>query len=139
MEIAAVDDNETLYVSSDIDDWDQIHRLDIRVILDFEGDLDRGVPTLPGSILYVYFPMHDNHDLPNMAKLSSVVRMAADLYRKGYRVLTHCGMGLNRSALVAGLILIELGWKGPEVVERLCERRAGALFNPTFRSYLLGL
>jgi protein-tyrosine phosphatase len=45
-------------------------------------------------------------------------------------------MGYNRSALVAGLILCELGFTGPDAVARLRERRPGALFNERFAAYL---
>jgi hypothetical protein len=45
-------------------------------------------------------------------------------------------MGFNRSALVAGLILNELGMPGPQIVHRLRERRPGALFNERFASYV---
>lgn len=48
-------------------------------------------------------------------------------------------MGFNRSALMAGLILVELGMDGPSVVERLRERRPGALFNEVFAAYLASL
>ncbi len=50
-----------------------------------------------------------------------------------------CGMGFNRSALVAGLILHTLGMPGPRVVERLRERRPGALFNERFAAWLESL
>jgi hypothetical protein len=42
----------------------------------------------------------------------------------------------NRSALVAGLILVELGWSGTRALDRLRERRPGALFNEVFAAYL---
>jgi protein-tyrosine phosphatase len=45
-------------------------------------------------------------------------------------------MGFNRSALVAGRILHHLGMNGCDVVERLRERRPGALFNEVFADYL---
>jgi protein-tyrosine phosphatase len=45
-------------------------------------------------------------------------------------------MGFNRSALIAGLILCELGYAGPEAVSRLRARRPGALFNERFAAYL---
>jgi protein-tyrosine phosphatase len=61
------------------------------------------------------------------------------MVRSGHRVLSHCGMGFNRSALVAGLILVELGMSGPEAVALLRSRRAGALFNEVFAEYLLSL
>jgi protein-tyrosine phosphatase len=139
MEIAPIDDQEMLYVASAIDDWDLIRALDIRVVIDLEGDLDQGVPTVPGTILYVYFPLHDNDDLPHPEKVRAVARLGADLCRSGLRVVAHCGMGLNRSALIAGLILCEMGWCGTDAVKRLQERRAGALFNEVFHDHLMGI
>ena len=55
----------------------------------------------------------------------------------GHKVLSHCGMGFNRSALVAGLILNYLGMPGEETVAHLRQKRPGALFNLTFAEYLL--
>ena len=51
-------------------------------------------------------------------------------------MLSHCGMGFNRSALMAGVILVELGMPGPEAVARLRQRRAGALYNEMFSAFL---
>jgi hypothetical protein len=48
-------------------------------------------------------------------------------------------MGFNRSALVAGRILVELGIPGKEVVARLRAARPGALFNETFAAHLASL
>jgi protein-tyrosine phosphatase len=47
--------------------------------------------------------------------------------------------GYNRSALVAGLILIELGMPGTAAIARCRERRPGALFNPMFAAFLESL
>jgi len=54
-------------------------------------------------------------------------------------VLSHCGMGYNRSALVAGLILVRLGVSGPDAVLRLRSRRPGVLFNEVFAAHLESL
>ena len=48
-------------------------------------------------------------------------------------------MGLNRSALVAGLVLTYLGMKGEDAVALLREKRPGALFNENFAAYLAAL
>jgi protein-tyrosine phosphatase len=48
-------------------------------------------------------------------------------------------MGFNRSALVAGLILTELGFDGAAAVERLRARRPGALYNEQFAEYLASI
>jgi protein-tyrosine phosphatase len=105
------------------------------VVIDLEGELDHGVPTIPNHILYVYFPIYDE-DLPDTAKLLAVARLGASLVRSGHRVLSHCGMGFNRSALVAGLILMDMGMSGREVVSHLRSKRPGALFNEVFARYL---
>jgi protein-tyrosine phosphatase len=74
-----------------------------------------------------------------MPKLHGVARMAASLIADGHKVLSHCGMGFNRSALMAGLILMYLGMEGSEAVALLRHKRPGALFNEVFADYLLNL
>ncbi len=138
MTLFQVDDEGRLFISPAIEDWDDAARFKIDVVIDLEGGLDQCIPTKPGSCLYVYFPIFDE-ELPEPARLDAVAMMGAHLIRHGHRVLSHCGMGYNRSALVAGRILHHLGMGGPEVVERLRERRPGALFNETFAEHLYAL
>ena len=135
--LVAVDDDERLFISPAIHEWAPMEAAGVRVVIDLEGELDHCVPTLPGHVLYVYFPIYDEA-LPDLGRLHGVARLAAAQYRAGERVLSHCGMGYNRSALVAGLVLVELGWSGAEALARLRERRPGALFNPAFAEYLAG-
>jgi protein-tyrosine phosphatase len=94
-----------------------------------------GVPTVPNQSLYVYFPIYDE-DLPDLDKLHGVAELGAKLISSGLNILSHCGMGFNRSALVAGLIMVKLGMSGPRVVEQIRSRRAGALFNENFAAFL---
>ena len=138
MKIFCLDDAGCLFLSPRIEDWKYVEEHGITVVIDLEGDIDRDIPTMPNHILYVYFPIYDE-DLPDMAKLHAVARMAASLVAAGHKVLSHCGMGFNRSALLAGLILRYLGMSGPEVVEHLRQRRPGALFNEVFAAYLVSL
>jgi hypothetical protein len=140
MELFAVDDNGRLFISPAIDDWDALARHEIDTVIDLEGGLDTCIPTASNHCLYIYFPIDDdNEQLPNMIKARAVARLAATLIGQGHRVLSHCGMGFNRSAFVAGLILIEMGMPGPDVVARLRERRPGALFNDGFAACLEAL
>jgi len=74
-----------------------------------------------------------------MIKARAIARLGATLIAQGHRVLSHCGMGFNRSAFVAGLILIEMGMSGPDAVARLRARRPGALFNDGFAACLESL
>jgi protein-tyrosine phosphatase len=138
VDIVKLDEEGLLYLSPDIDEWAPVEELRISAVIDMDGDLDIGVPTIPNHMLYIYFPIFDE-ELPDLEKLHAVARMAAALIKSGHRVLSHCGMGLNRSALMAGLILTYLGMNGREVVELIRQRRPGALFNENFASYLISL
>ncbi len=138
MQLYQIDDAGHLFISPVIRDWKVLVQHQIDTVIDLEGGLDIGVPTVPNQCLYVYFPIYDE-DLPSLAKLRAVGRLGGALVKSGHRVLSHCGMGLNRSALVAGLILCELGLSGPQAVERVRERRPGALFNDQFAAYLAGI
>ena len=135
MELFQVDDDGHLFISPAISDWKVLVRHRVDTIIDLEGELDSGVPTVPNECLYIYFPIFDE-ELPNLNKLHAIASLGANLIKTGHRVLSHCGMGFNRSALVAGLILHELGMPGPEIVSRLRDRRPGALFNERFAEYV---
>ena len=121
-QVTQVDDAGRLFISPVIHDWDAVSSRGIDTVIDLEGGLDIGVPTVPNQILYVYFPILDE-DLPNLEKLDAVATLGATLVGQGHRVLSHCGMGFNRSALVAGLILNRLGMPGPQVVRQPRTRR----------------
>lgn len=138
MELYPVDDTQRLFISPVICDWQTLLDAGISVVIDLEGGLDLGVPTVPNQMLYVYFPIFDE-DLPDLEKLHGVAGLGARMLHGGEKVLVHCRMGFNRSALVAGRILIELGLSGPEAVARLRSCRPGALFNEVFARYLEGL
>jgi protein-tyrosine phosphatase len=133
-----VDDAGQLFISPVIHDWSIIEAHGIDVVLDMEGGLDECIPTTPNGALYVYFPIYDE-DLPNLDKLEAVATLGAHLISTGHRVLSHCGMGFNRSALVAGRILHRLGMNGGTVVQQLREKRPGALFNEVFAKHLESL
>ena len=133
-----IDDAGRLYISPVIREWSAVSALGVDTVIDLEGGLDECIPTAPEECLYVYFPIYDEN-LPSLTRLGAVATLGAHLIRDGHRVLCHCGMGLNRSALVAGVILHKLGMRGPGIVEKIRERRPGALFNDVFAQYLASL
>jgi protein-tyrosine phosphatase len=138
MELFQVHDDARLFISPVVSCWDTLAERGVDVVIDLEGDIDHGVPTAADSLVYVYYPIHDE-ELPNLARLRAVALMGAELVRQGHGVLSHCGMGFNRSALLAGMIMHELGMDGPEIVAKIRERRPGALFNDVFADHLAGL
>lgn len=138
MELFQVDDAGQLFISPAINDWNVVIQHQVDTVIDLDAGIDDGVPTVPNQCLYIYFPIFDD-ELPNLAKLDAIGNLGACIVQAGHRVLSHCGMGYNRSALVAGIILNKLGMPGPDVVQRLRERRPGALFNDCFADYLTSL
>ena len=135
MDLISLDESRRVFLSPAIDEWQPIEDQGITVVIDLEGDLDLGIPTVPNHMLYIFFPIYDE-DLPDLNKLHAVARLGARLVKNGEKVLAHCGMGLNRSALVAGLILTYLGMTGSEAVALLRQKRPGALYNDNFADYL---
>jgi len=140
MELFQVDLDGRLFISPALDSWDAAEAAGIEVVIDLEGDLDACIPTAVNRCLYVYFPIEDDNELmPCESKLRAVARLGASLVADGHRVLSHCGMGFNRSALVAGMILVELGVPGPIAVNQIRAQRPGALYNDRFADYLMTL
>jgi protein-tyrosine phosphatase len=138
MNLVPVDEQSHLFISPSIDDWKPIEDHGITAVIDLDGNLDLGIPNIPNHLLYVYFPIRDE-GLPDLNKLHALAKLGARLVANGEKVLAHCGMGFNRSALVAGLVLTYLGMKGEDAVALLREKRPGALFNENFAAYLKAL
>jgi len=138
MDIFQIDKQGQLFIAPDIDDWQPITAHRITAVFDLDSNPDIGVPAVPNQLMYIYFPFEDK-ELPDLNTLHALAQLGARLMQQGHRVLSHCGMGHNRSALLAGLILTYLGMPGADAVALLRQKRQGALYNKTFASYLQGL
>ncbi len=139
MELFCVDNGEQLYISPSVDDWSPLEQREIMVVFDLDDDLDVGIPNIPNQLLYIYYPFDDRPELPDLRRLHNLARLAVQLMADGHKVLCHCGMGHNRSALLAGVILVYLGMEGKDAVLRIRSRRKGALYNKVFAEYLESL
>jgi hypothetical protein len=135
VEFYRIDDDGRLFISPAIREWSPLADLGIDTVIDMDAGLDDCIPTTPEGCLYIYFPIYDEN-LPSLTRHDAVGTLGAQLTRAGHNVLSHCGMGFNRSALVAGVILNKLGVPGPQTVNRIRARRPGALFNEVFADYL---
>ncbi len=134
-----VDTAGQLFISGEVTDWQPLAAAGITAVIDLDCKLDIGTPEVPNSVVYLFWPIDDRPELPDVPLLQAIARLGASLLQQGHKVLCQCGMGHNRSALVAGMILVQRGWTGAEAVERICQQREGALYNRVFRSYLLSL
>ena len=139
MEIHRIHPDGALFVSGEIDDWELIRAHRIDTIIDLDGGIDDGIPEAANQILYVYFPINDDEDLPNASKLDALGRFIASLVDARHAVLIHCLIGLNRSNLVAAMALTYLGLSGVEAVRRLQSVQPAALYNDAFANYAASL
>jgi len=138
MDLYQIDDEGRLFMSADLRDWSHAAPHGIDVVIDVDGGLDTCIPTMSNQCLYIYFPFDDDDQLlPSATKLRAIAQLGASLIQDGHRVLAHCGMGYNRSGLIAGMILKALGVPGLAAVARIRERRPGALFNDRFADYVI--
>src|SRR5581483_8808117 len=112
-----MDDDGKLFLSAAITDWQPILDRGIDTVIDLEGGVDHGVPEHLDRFLYIYLPISDG-SLPDLDRLHAVAKLGAELVKRGDRLLSHCGMGLNRSALMVALILRYLGMDGECAVRR---------------------
>lgn len=135
MDLVAINSDESLFVSGEIDDWPLLRARGIDTVVDMDRDVDAGLPQAANAILYVYFPILDE-DLPDLRKLEALGRLVADLVSGGHRVLVHCRMGLNRSVLVIATALTYLGMTGEDALDYLQGVRPGALYNDTFAEHV---
>lgn len=132
-----IDADGQLFLSGEVSDWKPLADAGITAVIDLDCKLDIGTPAVPNSVVYVFWPIDDLDTLPDVKILEQIATLGASLLANGHKVLCQCGMGLNRSALVAGMILLQQGLSGAEVVELICRRRENALYNPVYRDYLL--
>lgn len=93
-------------------------------------------PDLPGyRVLHVpledRFPPHPPPDARVQAAIRGAAREVARSVRSGRRVLVTCRQGRNRSGVIAGLALVELGVPGMRAATLIRRLRSG-LQNPHF-------
>jgi len=97
-------------------------------------------PRMPAfNVMHV--PLDDEFERPvtpnDRTRIQRAARVVAQHVRAGRRVLVTCHQGRNRSGVIAGLALVELGVPGPEAFNRIRHLRDG-LTNPHFRRMVLG-
>jgi Dual specificity phosphatase, catalytic domain len=131
-----------LYQSGAVEgvDWQPIHLQKIDIVIDLFGTLDPDVPTAANSILYVFWPIEDHAELPDLRMLDVLTDMAAREIVEGHKVLTHCHKGKSRSGMFNAIVAMKLlGIDGRDAIQLVRQGRPGALGNASFVAYLESL
>jgi hypothetical protein len=109
-------------------------------VVDCAGDMPSAHRTAAGLWVACVFADIDGPLSPSL-RLDDVVERASYAARTGAgapeRIYVMCTHGMNRSGLVAGLLLRALGVAGAEAVDRIRLARPGALSNHHFRDMVL--
>lgn len=111
-------------------------------VVDLAGEMPAAYREAAGRWFVRVFPDLDG-EIPMLTRLRGLAaEVARDLrYADGRgpeRLLVMCHHGMNRSGLVTGLVLRELGLSGPEAVSRIVVARPGSLSNHAFRAIIEG-
>lgn len=97
-----------------------------------------GEATCPGPAGQTEWFIDDALEIPDDERIREIAREVSDRLDAGETVLVRCQMGMNRSGLIVGAVLVERGWEPQEAIRRIRERRDPlALSNPTFAAWLL--
>lgn len=91
---------------------------------------------VPEATTVLTCPLYDSNEGPSRALLETLGIYVARVSRIG-PTLVHCQAGLNRSALVTGMALRQLGYTGDLALNLLRKRSPRVLCNKTFESILL--
>src|SRR6266536_1401536 len=93
---------------------------------------------VPDGALYLQFAYRDANVIPDSTDLRIAASFLNDLRAAGKTVFIHCRLGLNRSALLTGLVLIDEGYRATDAIELMRNLRSPyVLENKTFERYLL--
>jgi hypothetical protein len=113
----------------------QLFYLGFDTVVDLCG-LDRGDGLLDET--YIVHPIDDVPWIDDPARIEALAQQVAELVRSDQRVVVNCMSGLNRSGLLVGRTLIELGFSSRDAIELIRRARGQhALSNKEFARWLL--
>lgn len=93
--------------------------------------VDWGVEELRWGIM-------DGHQALPLEEMQETVAWAHRRWAAGKRVLIRCQAGLNRSSLIAALVLVRDGMTPPEAIDKIRRTRSPqALFNTAFTRFII--
>ncbi len=103
-----------LFIATRLAAGTEYRTLGVDAIIDLEDWEDAWTPPVPAGGLYVCLPMDDGDEVdPKVPELAAFI---ASLVTSGRRVLVHCTEGLNRSGVVVGRALMDMGMTAGEAI-----------------------
>ena len=114
----------------------QIDGIERDWVIDVAGEMPAPYRLVAGRWFVRVFPDLDGEIpiLPRLRALAAEVARDLRTNEGPARLLVMCHHGMNRSGLMTGLVLRELGVSGPEAVARIVTARPGSLSNRAFRA-----
>jgi protein-tyrosine phosphatase len=97
--------------------------------------------SVTGSFESIHIPLKDvpwdfRRRQDELGQLMNVAASIADQVRRGKKTLVYCNMGMNRSGLVTGLTLLQLGYPLDRVLRLIRKRHGCTLSNGSFEEAL---
>lgn len=114
-----------LYLSESLHTADYLQD-GISVVVRAAWDAPSKVPITQKGIIFINIPLEDNHRGFDEEGVRIVARAVKAFAVDGRKVLVHCAGGRNRSALVLGRALVEMGHQ-PEAAIQLMREKRGTL------------
>ena len=126
-----------LWQSSMIQRWSDLDNIKPDVVVDCAG-LDTVIPNYTQGLFdYICIGMTDGPLPTDMTRFKEVAACATSAILHGGKVLTHCAAGINRSGLMSGQIIYNLGLaKGQQIIDLIRAARPESLQNADFCQYL---
>jgi protein-tyrosine phosphatase len=75
------------------------------------------------DIDYINFPIADRNIPHSNEKLESMISLLKNALIKGQSIVIHCRMGIGRSSIIAGSVLLEKGIKAKDIIEKISRIR----------------
>lgn len=71
------------------------------------------------QIEYFNFPIADRNIPQKSDKIEVFIQEMVEKINKGFSVVIHCRMGIGRSSIIAGYILLKLGWQTDKIMDHI--------------------
>ena len=72
---------------------------------------------------FIHFPIKDRGLPQDLKKVNELIDECRELRTQGKSIVVHCRMGIGRSSIIAGAVLLEKGGSVKQMLEKISEVR----------------